>query len=295
MYFCECIHVPNNIAWRRGSLVSPDTRGAHSTRGSGCQLSLLSLVSAWVQPLAPKDRAPPANKCADCLQEPQNLASCAGFPLINPGCKWPFPVTLSLLYDTLTGEWWARGPALDWLHLSFLCERTTTIRPHFIPDLEAEVGHLPGPGLKSAGLSWLPCSSHLPIGPSLGLSCVSYPSLGGFVVGNVTPVSCSPCSLKHSLPKICIELCFHWSIHQSPISPSNSPPVSHPCTTHTSLHPPNHPPVIHSSTQLSIHPLSTHPFIHPPINPSIPLSHSFTQQSWGSYRTGKEAEIRHPS
>ena len=227
-----------------------------------------SVSSHWslhgFQPLAPKDRAPPANKCADCLQEPRNLASCAGSPLINPGCKWPFPVALSLLYDTLTGEWWARGPALDWLHLSALCERTTTIRPHFTPDLEAEVGHLPGPGLKSAGLSWLPCSSHLPIGPSLGLSCVSYPSLGGFVVGNVTPVSCSPCSLKHSLPKICIELCFHWSIHQSPISLSNRPPASYPCTTQTSLHPPNHPPVIHSSTQLSIHPS----FIYTPIHPS---------------------------
>ena len=124
--------------------------------------------------------------------------------------------------------------------------------------------------MKSAGLSWLPCSSHLPIGPSLGLSCVSYPSLGGcFVVGNVTPVSRSLCCLKYSLPKICIELCFHVSIHQSPIPLSTHPPVSHPCTTHPSLHPP----VIHSSTHLYTYPSFIHP-THSSIHSLIHLSTS---------------------
>ena len=119
MYFCECIRVPN-IALSQGSWVSSDTRGAHSTRGSGRLLPAQCPPACLrgLQPLAPKDRALPASKCADCLQEPQSPASCAGFPYIKPGCKWPFPVTLSLLCNTLTGEWWARGPALDWLHLS---------------------------------------------------------------------------------------------------------------------------------------------------------------------------------
>lgn len=121
MYFCECIRVPN-IALSRGSWVSSDTRGAHSTRGSGRLLPAQCPPACLcgLQPLAPKDRALPASKSADCLQEPQSPASCAGFPYIKPGCKWPFPVTLSLLCNTLTGEWWARGPALDWLHLSVL-------------------------------------------------------------------------------------------------------------------------------------------------------------------------------
>lgn len=240
-----------------GSHQTPEVPTAPEGRDASSVSSHWSLHG--FQPLAPKDRAPPANKCADCLQEPRNLASCVGCLLINPGCKWPFPVTLSLLYDTLTGEWWARGPALDWLHLSVLCERTTTIRPHFTPDLEAEDGHLPGPGLKSAGQSWLPCSSHLPIGPSLGLSYVSYPSLRGFVVGNVTPVSRSPCSLKHSLPKICIELF----------------PLVHPPVTHLSLQPSScklsmHHPHIPPSTQLS----SCDPFIYPTAHPSIIYLHT---------------------
>lgn len=105
-----------NVSVFPTTLLGDEDHGSHQTpevptAPEGRDAS--SVSSQWslhgFQPLAPKDRAPPANKCADCLQEPRNLASCAGFPLINPGCKWPFPVTLSLLYDTLTGEWGGPG------------------------------------------------------------------------------------------------------------------------------------------------------------------------------------------
>ena len=165
------------------------------------------------QPLDPKRQSysPPARKRAvtNGHRGPWSPTSrVQDFHVSTSHAQGTFPVALGMFSSAL--YWGVAGePALDSPHL-FCPERAhggrsfpapslspTAFWPHLLWDSEAEVGHLLSAELEGAGLAWLTWSCpHLPDPPPPGLPCDLYPSSGGFVTGDITPVGHGPSSVK---------------------------------------------------------------------------------------------------